>query len=160
MYQLFPLGGSGLYLIKKGDSIFNFERYETAITSVDNSLKSNKSDVHRLLNLLTLQNYNPAIIFSFSRAECELFAIQVRDICMTSSEEQAIIADICSNALSLLSDEDRLLSPIVSLVPLLKNGIGVHHSGLIPILKELVEILFAEGLVKILFATETFGLNL
>lgn len=38
--------------------------------------------------------------------------------------------------------------------PLLKKGIGIHHSGLLPILKEVIEILFQEGLVKALFATE------
>ena len=33
---------------------------------------------------------------------------------------------------------------------LLKRGIGVHHSGILPILKEVVEMLFQEGLVKVL----------
>lgn len=41
---------------------------------------------------------------------------------------------------------------------LLSRGIGVHHGGLLPIVKEVVEILFARGLVKILFATETFAM--
>jgi hypothetical protein len=41
---------------------------------------------------------------------------------------------------------------------LLSRGIGVHHGGLLPIIKEVVEILFARGLVKILFATETFAM--
>jgi ATP-dependent RNA helicase DOB1 len=40
------------------------------------------------------------------------------------------------------------------MLPLLKQGIAVHHSGLLPIIKELVELLF-QGLVKALFATET-----
>lgn len=40
---------------------------------------------------------------------------------------------------------------------MLKRGIGVHHSGLLPILKEVIEILFQEGLLKALFATETFS---
>ena len=43
---------------------------------------------------------------------------------------------------------------------MLKRGIAVHHSGLLPVLKELVEILFAENLVKVLFATETFAMGL
>lgn len=48
------------------------------------------------------------------------------------------------------------------MLPMLKRGIGVHHSGLLPIVKEVIEILFQEGLVKVLFATETFstGLNM
>ncbi|KAJ6715567.1 ATP-DEPENDENT RNA AND DNA HELICASE [Salix viminalis] len=46
------------------------------------------------------------------------------------------------------------------MLPLLKRGIGVHHSGLLPILKEVIEILFQEGLIKCLFATETFSIGL
>ena len=45
-------------------------------------------------------------------------------------------------------------------LPLLKRGIGIHHGGLLPILKEVIEILFSEGLIKALFATETFALGL
>jgi ATP-dependent RNA helicase DOB1 len=45
-------------------------------------------------------------------------------------------------------------------LPLLKKGIGIHHSGLLPILKETIEILFSEGLLKALFATETFSMGL
>ena len=43
---------------------------------------------------------------------------------------------------------------------MLQRGIAVHHSGLLPVLKELVEILFQENLVKLLFATETFAMGL
>ena len=46
------------------------------------------------------------------------------------------------------------------MLPLLKRGIGIHHGGLLPILKEVIEILFSEGLIKDLFATETFALGL
>lgn len=34
-------------------------------------------------------------------------------------------------------------------LPLLKRGIGIHHGGLLPILKETIEILFSEGLLKV-----------
>ncbi|KAK7824073.1 hypothetical protein U0070_019759, partial [Myodes glareolus] len=45
-------------------------------------------------------------------------------------------------------------------LPLLKRGIGIHHGGLLPILKETIEILFSEGLIKALFATETFAMGI
>lgn len=35
------------------------------------------------------------------------------------------------------------------MLPLLKRGIGIHHGGLLPILKETIEILFSEGLLKV-----------
>ncbi len=47
-----------------------------------------------------------------------------------------------------LSAVDRELEVVVKMLPLLKKGIGVHHSGLLPLLKEMVELLFQEGLVK------------
>jgi len=49
---------------------------------------------------------------------------------------------------------------ISNLLPLLKRGIGIHHGGLLPILKEVIEILFQEGLIKVLSATETFSVGL
>ena len=39
------------------------------------------------------------------------------------------------------------------------RGIGVHHGGLLPIVKEMAEILFGRGLIKVLFATETFAMG-
>ncbi len=45
-------------------------------------------------------------------------------------------------------------------MPMISRGVAVHHSGLLPTLKELIEILFAENLVKLLFATETFAMGL
>jgi hypothetical protein len=53
---------------------------------------------------------------------------------------------------------DKKLPQIGRMRDLLARGIGVHHGGLLPIVKEVVEILFARGLVKILFATETFAM--
>lgn len=42
---------------------------------------------------------------------------------------------------------------------LVNKGVGIHHSGMIPILKEIVEILYEKKLVKVLFATETFAMG-
>jgi ATP-dependent RNA helicase DOB1 len=60
----------------------------------------------------------------------------------------------------LLSEEDQKLPQIKWILPYLLRGIGIHHSGLLPLLKECIEILFGEGLLKILFATETFAMGL
>lgn len=51
------------------------------------------------------------------------------------------------------------LNQVSHLLPLLKRGIGVHHSGLLPILKEVIEILFQEGLLKVFTYTYPLGLN-
>lgn len=65
-------------------------------------------------------------------------------------------------SLDNLSEDDKRLPQVVQLLPMLRRGIGVHHSGLMPILKEVIELLFQEGLLKVLVATETMstGLNM
>ena len=56
-------------------------------------------------------------------------------------------------------DTYQVLPQYSQLRELLVKGVAVHHSGLMPILKEVIEILFAKGLIKILFATETFAVG-
>ena len=62
-------------------------------------------------------------------------------------------------ALSRLKGSDKRLPQIGRMHELLSHGISMHHRGLLPIVKELVEILFARGLVKILFTKETFDMG-
>ena len=64
------------------------------------------------------------------------------------------------NAMDALSESDKKLPQVASMPNLLRRGLGVHHSGLLPILKEVIEILFQEGLIKVLFATETMSVGL
>jgi len=77
-----------------------------------------------------------------------------------SDDEKKLVQQVFSNAISILSDEDQKLPQVESVLPLLKKGIGIHHSGMLPVLKETIEILFSEGLLKVLFATETFSMGL
>lgn len=65
-----------------------------------------------------------------------------------------------NNAIDVLNEEDKKLPQVEHVLPLLKRGIGIHHGGLLPIIKETIEILFGEGLIKALFATETFAMGL
>ena len=64
------------------------------------------------------------------------------------------------NAIAPLSKSDRSLPQIQQLQPIIRRGVGVHHGGLLPIMKEIIEVLFQEGLIKVLFATETFSIGL
>jgi antiviral helicase SKI2 len=104
----------------------------------------------------------PACIFVFSKKRCEenADALSNQDFC-TATEKSAIHM-IIEKSIARLKPEDRVLPQIVRLRDLLGRGIAVHHGGLLPIVKEVVEMLFAQTLVKVLFATETFamGLNL
>lgn len=65
-----------------------------------------------------------------------------------TEDEAEAVEEIFNSAIQCLSEEDRALSPVGYFLPMLKKGIAVHHSGLLPILKEVVEILFQEGMIK------------
>ena len=56
---------------------------------------------------------------------------------------------IYKNAISALNSDDRNLPQVKSILPLIKRGVGIHHGGLLPIIKETIEILFQEGLLKV-----------
>ena len=72
-----------------------------------------------------------------------------KELNFNSPEEEESVALIFKQAMECLKEEDRELQFIDSLLPLLKRGIGVHHSGLLPILKEVIELLFQEQLIKV-----------
>jgi len=106
------------------------------------------------------RNLNPVIIFAFSKRECEQLAMQMSKLDFNTEDEAAAVEQVFESAIGALSEDDKKLPQIELILPLLKRGIGIHHGGLLPILKEVIEILFQEGLIKALFATETFSIGL
>jgi antiviral helicase SKI2 len=60
--------------------------------------------------------------------------------------------------LNRLNPVDSRLPQVVRMEEMLLRGFGVHHGGLLPVLKEAVEILFSQSVVKVLLATETFAM--
>lgn len=110
--------------------------------------------------MIMKKNYNPAIVFAFSKRECEGLALKLVKSDYNTMDEQEAVIGIFNNAIENLAVDDRQLPQITNLLPLLRRGIGIHHGGLLPILKEVIEILFQEGLIKVLFATETFSIGL
>lgn len=118
------------------------------------------SDIYKIIKMIMLKAYNPVIVFSFSKRDCESLALQMAKLECNSADESAMVEKVFKNALNALAPEDQQLPQIEHLLPLLKRGIGIHHGGLLPILKEVIEILFQEGLIKVLFATETFSIGL
>ncbi|KAJ4349708.1 Antiviral helicase ski2 [Didymosphaeria variabile] len=117
--------------------------------------------VHLIQHLRT-KDLLPACIFVFSKKRCEENADALSNLDYCTATEKSAIHMIVEKSLARLSPEDRVLPQITRLRELLSRGIAVHHGGMLPIVKEMVEILFARTLVKVLFATETFamGLNL
>jgi antiviral helicase SKI2 len=104
----------------------------------------------------------PACVFVFSKKRCEENADSLSNLDYCTNVEKSAIHMTIEKSIARLKPEDRVLPQILKLRELLSRGFAVHHGGMLPILKEVVEILFAKALVKVLFATETFamGLNL
>ena len=180
----FPAGGSGARLIVDEKSNFNEQNFNKVMQEVEEkkgadpndpnarqkgkgkNKKTNKggadngSDIAKIIRMTIKKKFNPVIVFNFSKRECENMAMNISTLSFNDDSEKAMVRHIFGNAVQSLSEQDRDLPQIINLLPLLERGIGVHHSGLLPILKEAIEILFQESLIKVLFATETFSIGL
>lgn len=170
-HYIFPSGSEGIYLIVDEKGKFREENFKKALGSmaagVESFVKDQKkvkkntdgSDLNKIIKLIVEKKLNPVIVFSFSKRDVEGYAMSMLKLDLTSDEEKETIASMYANAMSSLSSEDRELTQIQQMVPILKRGIGIHHGGLLPIVKEIIEILFSLGLLKILFSTETFSMG-
>lgn len=147
--------------------ILSFERRKKQEKEKEESItfsalpKTEKMDWIRCIEQLKKKNLLPTVVFSFSRKKCEDLAYGLQGT-VELVEEREIkhkIKAFIHKSVSRLSGSDRNLPQVVSVGTILESGIGIHHSGLLPIVKEMVEILFSKGYVKILFATETFAMG-
>ncbi|XP_059053154.1 superkiller complex protein 2 [Achroia grisella] len=101
----------------------------------------------------------PVVAFTLSRNRCDQNAENLMSVDLTTAKEKGHIRSFFLRCLQRLKEPDRVLPQVKRLQTVLENGIGVHHSGILPLLKEIVEMLFQSGYVKILFATETFAMG-
>ncbi|XP_024538268.1 DExH-box ATP-dependent RNA helicase DExH9 [Selaginella moellendorffii] len=173
-HYIFPAGGDGLYLVVDEQGTFREDSFSKAVNAVaiadpkkDGKWQKRKeegkdepSDIWKIVKMIIARQYDPVIVFSFSKRDCEHLAMQMSKMDLNSEDEKKLVEGIFRNAMDSLSEDDKKLPQVSLALPYLKRGIGVHHSGLLPILKEVIEILFQEGLVKCLFATETFSIGL
>uniref|UniRef100_A0A2K5MP95 Superkiller complex protein 2 n=3 Tax=Cercocebus atys TaxID=9531 RepID=A0A2K5MP95_CERAT len=112
-----------------------------------------------LLASLRTRAQLPVVVFTFSRGRCDEQASGLTSLDLTTSSEKSEIHLFLQRCLARLRGSDRQLPQVLHMSELLNRGLGVHHSGILPILKEIVEMLFSRGLVKVLFATETFAMG-
>uniref|UniRef100_A0A673C7S6 Exosome RNA helicase MTR4 n=1 Tax=Sphaeramia orbicularis TaxID=375764 RepID=A0A673C7S6_9TELE len=167
-HYIFPAGGDGLHLVVDENGDFREDNFNTAMQVLRDAGDSGSSSggkwdprgrkggtkgpssVFKIVKMIMERNFQPVIIFSFSKKECEAYALQVakldfnRGMCCCKLTSICVCVCVC----------------VEHVLPLLKRGIGIHHGGLLPILKETIEILFSEGLLKALFATETFAMGI
>lgn len=103
-------------------------------------------------------NYTPSLFFLFSRQECIKLAKCVQKS-LLNDEETKELTILFKKLTNPIKTQYSHLDQYNEIEKLLYKGVCYHHSGLIPILKEVVEIIYGSGLIKILFATETFAVG-
>jgi ATP-dependent RNA helicase DOB1 len=166
-------GQEGLILLRNHKSEFKSKNFEKLICKVNENeaqalknkrgKKGNKLPaIQKIIKLVMKKNLHPCIVFAFSKREVESLANSLSKnpvIKKMNSENSKTIESFFNSCLESLSEEDRELRQISSLLGILKSGVGLHHGGMLPILKEMVEILFQMGLLKVLVSTETFSMG-
>jgi len=103
----------------------------------------------------------PALFFIFSRKRCETLAAAAAQVAnLLDAEESTSAGRIFDFHLSRYRSTLESSAQYYALRELVVKGVAFHHSGIQPLLKEIVEILFSKGLIRCLFATETFAVGL
>jgi superfamily II RNA helicase len=118
--------------------------------------------VHRLnevAEMLQKKELLPALFFVLSRKQCESYASKMEHSLLDTSDTAAV-KHIISFHLHRHMRELEKIPQYHQIYELLCRGVAFHHSGLLPMLKEIIEILFSKGYVKMLFCTETFAVGL
>jgi len=157
-------------VIKNAKGEFNDVNY-TKINKILKLFDTNNIRIHRqhVLNKVAehlVQNEMlPALCYVFSRKQLELCARDMTtNLLEFDSKVPYTIDRECEQIIRKLPNfqEYLHLPEYVNVVSLLRKGVGIHHAGLMPVLREMVELLFAQGFIKILFCTETMsvGINL
>lgn len=144
------------------DNKFNDSNYDDALRKYSLLEKKNKLNkkfqMNSCVNYLKDNNMFQAIFFCFSRKNCEMYAHDVTAD-LVDTAERADIEYIFDRHMKKYEATYIALEQYADIKNLMMKGICYHHSGIIPIFKEIIEIMFQRGLVKILFATETFAVG-
>ena len=137
----------GVWSRCKSDIDKYYSRHQFSIDTFFNCIK------HLYDNDMT-----PANVFLLNRSLLESYAKKI-PFSFVDALEQAEINKIWNKYLLRYRKLYETSSDWTDLHKLVSNGIGIHHAGMIPILKEIVEILYSKGLIKVLLATETFAMG-
>lgn len=122
-----------------------------------------KAVLNNLALFLREREMLPAIAFVFSRKHVELCAQEITvPLLEFDSKVAYTVARECEQIVRKLPNYKEYLElpEYQTLVSLLEKGIGIHHSGMIPILREIVELMISKKYIKLLFATESFAIGL
>jgi superfamily II RNA helicase len=120
--------------------------------------------INRCVEYLQQNEMLPAIIFVFSKKKIELFAEKMNIVVLEDdSKVRYLVRNECEQIIKNKFPNYREyieLPEFEFLMTLFEKGVGIHHAGLLPVFRELVEILFEKGYIKVLFATETLAVGI
>lgn len=148
--------GLGLRALEQLDKLERSRDFGTYFRRLDRHLNPHAWRA-RLIDHLTEEDRLPALWFAFNRRECEEFAALVRRPLLSDPERRHMLSrfDELTARYAIPADDPTCRQ----LRDLLARGTAYHHAGLLPTLKEVVERMFTTGLLKLLFATETFAVG-
>ena len=148
--------GLGVRRLDQVEKMEDARDFATYFKRIDPELNPNAWR-SRLVDHLSHEGRLPALWFAFNRRECEEFARLVRRPLLDDDGRREILArfdDLVARF--AIPPEDPTCE---GLRAMLGRGTAYHHAGLLPTLKEVVERIFTTGLLKLLFATETFAVG-
>ena len=156
------------YCIQTAKGIFNEQQYNkmknilTKFEKKDLYVKR-KHVINQVAKYLVENDMLPALCFVLSRKQLEVCAHEVTTILLEDdSKVPYIIRRECDHILRKLPNFQEYLElpEYTSLTKLLEKGVGIHHAGMMPVFREMVELLFSKGYIKILFCTETLSIGI
>jgi superfamily II RNA helicase len=156
-------------LLKEQDNPFVEKNYynmkKLLEYNYENKIQPNNTFVfNEMVNYLKTNNLLPALTFIFSRKQCYIWAGKIqRSLFNDDSTIPSTIEQTATKILISKLDnwkEYTKLPEFQKIVKLLKKGIAVHHSGVTPIFREMIELLYNDGLIRLLIATETFAVGI
>jgi superfamily II RNA helicase len=158
------------FIIQDDKGVFNDEQYKSTsklLTLFEkHDIRVKRQHVlNKVTEYLVEQEMLPALCYVFSRKQLEKCAAELTTNLLEFDSKVPYIVDReCEQIIRKLPNYEEYLHlpEYVNTVKLLRKGVGIHHAGLMPILREMTELLFARGFIKILFCTETMsvGINL
>ena len=159
-----------LFVIQDNKNVFNDINYQNMTKMLKlfekNDVRVKRQHVlNKLAEYLVEKEMLPALCYVFSRKQLEICAQEMTTNLLEFDSKIPYTVDReCEQIIRKLPNYEEYLHlpEYVNTVKLLRKGVGIHHAGLMPILREMTELLFARGFIKILFCTETMsvGINL
>lgn len=158
------------FVIQDEKGIFNDNQYKSMSKMVDlfekNNIRIKRQHVlNKVTEYLVEKEMLPALCYVFSRKQLEKCAEELTTNLLEFDSKVPYTVDReCEQIIRKLPNYEEYLHlpEYIKTVKLLRKGVGIHHAGLMPVLREMTELLFSRGFIKILFCTETMsvGINL